>query len=541
MKNQQWLVAIWILGQCLSWQASAGLVTPAPSVPLSGAYDQGYLDGYTIGHEEGRLLGREQCRVDPVSCSIALANVLPPADYGETEPNNTRISADPLALNANFWGQSHNVLDQDWYYLVTGEQNVNLTVNFSLPEADTTDLSGWTVSIQNAAGIVIAEFDSGFTTVEHANAGITYRTTLGLAGTYYVLVRPNTEHFNFQPYNLAISLTPSLNGAPNFVGGVYDAETEPNNVPGNADWLHGHGVAMFGLVNLRFDSALCNATECVYGQDEDDWYIYNSPGHEIIELSFCTHTPCSEGDWLVQVYDAVTADAIQWGRVAIDDAQALVTFNTATQETIDGNPRVWNIGLDEPGAYFVRIGHKRTLRAPCVAWQRDMNNDGIPELSSSACSCTSGDPVCDIDIMNPGAPYIGTEEQVIWPVCPDGTGGGQDVATCETSCLAVQNGLFQTDPDGDGIPGPNAQACQCIGQDTVSCTVTAQNPGSPTVVTIPDQELYPLCPDGSGGDSNTQCTIGCLCTETSGEVSVPETEVTSQYNFSWNSTLVGTP
>lgn len=552
----------------------AGLVIPDDPIPVTDDYDLGYQDGFI----DGTAYGRELCRQDPASCSIFLSNVLPPAPYGETEPNDTLISADPLTEKVNFWGQSYSSADNDWYYVVTPEPNYNLTLNFTLPDARTTgcrtvldaagnisfdcscqqvtdpatgenallcSLTGWTISIRNAIGMVIAEFDTGFSSVEHAETGINYRTTLGLAGTYYIQIKPNAQRFSYQQYNLTVALEPSPLESENFLGGYTDAEIEPNNVPGQATSI-GRGVSMFGMINLRFDSALCDAEACTYAQDEPDWFTYRSTGREILQLAFCDRTACPSGDWFVQVFNSMTATAIDNGEISVDDATPLMAFNTNT--TGDGQtttpPTVWQLGLPYEDNYYIRVGLKRTLEAPCIEWTIDRNNDGIPDGSRGSCGCTSGEPACEIDILNPGEPVSGDLSQLLWPVCPNGTGGGEgdEGAFCETSCVCVNEtcSLYQTDPDGDGLPGPNPAPCRCLPTGTtLSCTVNTPNPGEPTVVEIPDTLIFPLCPDGSGGGDSPQCTVGCMCTDTTGKVEIPEDIVSAQYNLTLTSSLFG--
>jgi hypothetical protein len=535
--------------------ALAGLVPPDDPEPVTDAYNIGYQDGFIDGTAEGR----QQCFDDPASCSIYPSNVLPPAQYGETEPNDTLISADFLEQAINFWGQSSNPDDQDWFYVVTPDQNYNINLTFSLPNARSTNctqvldsasetivlqcnLTGWTISIMNALGMVITEFETGFTSVEYAQAGINYRATLGLAGTYYVRVQPSAESFSYQEYNLTAVLQDSPSDAENFPGGTNDAEMEPNNTPRQATPIS-TGVPMFGMVNLRFDAAMCNAEECTYLQDEPDWFMYESPGNEILQISFCDRTSCPPGDWLVQIFDSTTARAIDSGTIDTDDATPLMSFNTDTMSTGDAYPIVWQAGLNHPGKYLMRIGLKRTFEAPCIEWTTDIDNDGIPDGDRGNCSCSDGTPICELDILNPGEPVIKTITQVIYPVCPNGTGGGEN-AYCNTSCVCINQNctLYQTDDDGDGLPGPNPVPCRCQPEGTsLNCTITTPNPGTPTVLEVPLQESYPLCADGSGGGGSPQCTVGCMCTDTTGVVEIPENNVSAPYNLTLSSSLFGTP
>ncbi len=577
---RRFLHTLLLIGSALPLGVSAGLTQPEPAEPVTTEYNS----GYTAGFSDGRIAGHADCRFDPASCAINLTNVLPPAEYGETEPNDTGISADVMALETNVWGQSYSTSDQDWYYVVTNEPNYNLTLNFALPNLNSNNcqtridpdsgelslqcnciietrtnlvsgteynysrcsLAGWTVSIRNAVGLTLTEFNTNFTSVEHATSGISYRTTLGMAGMYYIVVKPVVSEFNYQPYTLVAKLEPSPNNTLNFAGGRTNAEIEPNNTPSEATVIT-RGVSEFGLINLRFDATLCNTESCEYLQNEDDWFVYNSPGNEVVQLGFCDLSSCSAGDWLVQIFDVNGIYAIQWQGIDPDLVTPLMAFNTNTTPvagTTNVTPSVWQIGLGAPGPYYMRIGHKRKLEAACVQWSIDQDNNGLPDSNQYNCACDDGSTSCELNILNPGAATTDTVEQVIWPVCPNGEGGGED-SFCPSACVCINEAdgcsLYQSDIDGDGLPGPNAAPCRCNPTGVASCDITIQNPGTPTVIAIPDQTVYPLCPDGSGGNTSPQCTVGCRCTNYAGFVEIPENFVTSQYNFTWNTTPFGSP
>ena len=211
---------------------------------------------------------------------------------------------------------------------------------------------------------------------------------------------------------------------------------------------------MFGMVNLRFDAALCSDTDCEFAQDEPDWFVYNSPGNEIVNLGFCERAPCGEGDWSVRVFDELTATLIQEHGLDPDQAAPLVSFNTQTQGTSGDEPNLWHIGLRQPGMYYMRIGHARTLRAPCIEWAIDSNRNGL--VDGGACACSFGTASCEINVPTTN------------PFCDDGSESGVDEET----------------PMG-------------------------------------------------------QCAVDCRCTATTGEVQVPDGPVTSQYNFTINTSPFG--
>ena len=260
-------------------------------------------------YNSGVTAGTEWCKTNPQECGILLEACMADPTFGETEPNDNIVSADPLVLDTKFWGQSYGPLDQDWFYTITDKANQTLTINFSIPGGTP---AGWTISIRDAAGNIFTEFDtSAVGTVTTADGAITYRATLGLVGTYYIVLKTTGGTPQYEPYNLAVILQDSPLETPNFVVGFHDVEVEPDNVPGKANQL-ASGVAMYGLINLTFNNNLVvpdtggNGFEYSQGYDVD-WYVYSSPGNEIINLSICNREACTLGNWLFEVYDEASA------------------------------------------------------------------------------------------------------------------------------------------------------------------------------------------------------------------------------------------
>jgi hypothetical protein len=382
----------------------------------------GLAEGTEIGRAEGYVLGEGNtltvCQTDPAACGISLGACLAAPTYGETEPNDNIVTADPLLLDTKFWGQAYGIDDQDWYFVVTTEPNQNLTVNFSVP---TGTVSGWEISIRDAAGNVFARFDAGGVPGSTSAQGdISYRVTLGLVGTYYITLRPTS--LNYEPYNIAALLQSTPLETQNYIVGFYDSEIEPNNPPSLANPL-ATGVAMFGVINLSFQPGTVvsdpegDGFEYSQGVDED-WYVYWSPGNEIIALEICNHTECSNGNWFFELYDAAAAEQVAAGGYATP----LLAVNSDI-----GSIERYVTGLGKPGAYYLRVSHKRLLTALCAGYTMDLNNDGLPELGGAPCGCDSGGK-CEITIPNPFPPVGG-----VYPACPDGSGGGAS-PQCTVGC-----------------------------------------------------------------------------------------------------------
>lgn len=155
---------------------SAGVDTGYASGASTGQ-SEGFTSGYGVGVDEAVAL----CQSNPASCGIYLGSCLTAPQYGETEPNDNIVSADKLVLDTKFWGQSYGLDDRDWYYVTTSNPNQTLVLNFLVPGGT---LSGWEISVRDAAGNVFAQFDTGSVPAATSPGGdITYRTTLGLVGT----------------------------------------------------------------------------------------------------------------------------------------------------------------------------------------------------------------------------------------------------------------------------------------------------------------------------------------------------------------------
>lgn len=470
--------------------AAAFVVGPptTPGDPSPNADQSKFQMGYDLGYEQGFGRGLEagvaECVADPAGCGIALADPGPSGNYGETEPNDNLASADILVNGQPFRGQSYGEEDADWFMINVGD-NRALTINFALADMAAGSLAGWTVSVVNAFKVSQAEFNTGLMPVANTLDGMNYELILGRTGPYYIVVEPVPGLLNFQPYRLTgtLSYTPTPPDTTPPVGAI-DAETEPNNEPEQADTLN-EGVAMYGLVNLRFSDVLPGDPVYTWLQGEYDWFRYESPGNEILQIAFCDRQLCSTGNWLVQFFDEARAlhpedyldpdYPLTPGADDFDNA-ALVSFNTTTcggdpcaPGIASDDPEPWHIGVTDPGTYYFRVGHKRLITAPCTAYNIDKNNDGF---------------ICD-----------------------------------------------EEDEREDGLEcTPETDPCGCA--SGYSCEITIRNPGG---INAPP---YDLCPDGSGGGDDPQCAVGCLCTKYGSTIQFPDADedglgdTTSQYNFS---------
>ena len=195
----------------------------------------------------------------------------------ETELNETPETADPIGINTEKVGSltdRYGVADRD-YFSFTMESDGFVTIDF-IHEVMTEANDGWNVSILSADGRLI------FSAVSDWNQNLLRSPYIGLtAGDYYIRVDSDNLYHNSMIYRLVLSS--ELNP---------DWETEPNNLPADADILKiGKSV---------------NGTLVETGVDYDkDWYRIDVAEKQTLSFSFvhvATEEAGKEG-WIVSLVD----------------------------------------------------------------------------------------------------------------------------------------------------------------------------------------------------------------------------------------------
>lgn len=306
-------------------------------------YDQHYRDGYNVGVGDGKNV----CKGNPKDCGITLAATMTNARYGETEPNDDMVSANPLVPDTKYWGQAYGPLDQDWYYITTYQVNEMVTLNFTLPQTPSgQNVSGWDISVRDAAGNVLTEFNTSFMQDDPATAAVNesreikYPVFLGHRGTYYVVVKPvpiAPGVISYYPYNLAVHIEPSDIETPPTDVNFTDVEVEPNDTAAQANPLTS-GKTMYGLLNTRVVGDYTNGWAL---QSEQDWFWYQSPGDDTVTLSWCQREDCP------------TESGRQW-RVTVTDDKGTVmsTFHAGGAAS---SAKTVRIGLKNAGVYYMQV------------------------------------------------------------------------------------------------------------------------------------------------------------------------------------------
>ncbi|MBK1722422.1 hypothetical protein [Thiocystis violacea] len=451
----------------------------------------GYERGYPIGFYFGAVAKLEQCVADPFgNCGIPLSSCIPDATYGETEPNDNFITADKLTLGVPFSGQNYGGADQDWFYTETTAPNQNIIVNFSVPASANANLSAglpaiWNVSVRDAAGNVFANYYTNFAGGIASTAdSVTYSVTLGLVGSYYVMIQPADKTTqNAYTYALTAFIQDTTLDNKQPIVGFYDTEVEPNNVPSHSNPL-ATGVSMYGLINLTFNTALPGVGDdedtYVWGQGEDDWYVYKTDGNELVTLTLCAKEACGPGNWFIEIYDQGMATRWESGEPR-QNLTPLLSFNTDTTEDPSATFR---IGFKDPGYYFMRVNHKRLFTAPCLLQQ--FNSTTSDTGFTGFCECEAGNNSCYLpaDCSNDA---LGLVCNAVPTDC---------VVGIEAGCAYIENS-----PPGCGVADAegNVEAC----------------------------DTY-------------QTQARCACSQYGGVVEVPENQYTSPYNFTWHGTQLPT-
>ena len=330
------------------------------------SYSQAELDAkYAEGKAVGRREGSAECLADPRTCGcnnslnpcgISLNSMLTGAHYGETEPNENIIAADPMVSNAIYWGQSMSHQDQDWFYVTTEEPNQIVNLNFR-PANNTgvnwnaTDARGWDISVRDAAGNVLAQFPFELESQLNADGSIeeiNIPTFVAYPGTYYVVVKTlaignpaTTENWTPIPYNLISSISFSDSDTPPIDVNFFDVETEPNDDFSTADPLVST-VSMFGMLHSTLAGNAANGWNI---NSEQDWFWYTSPGNEIATIDWCQREYCEH------------VTGYTWRiTVKMRDGTLIHSFDSADLiSSTDTSYRTVYIGLEKAGDYFIQV------------------------------------------------------------------------------------------------------------------------------------------------------------------------------------------
>lgn len=196
----------------------------------------------------------------------------------ETELNETPETADPIGINTEKVGsltERYGISDRD-YYSFSMKSDGFIAIDF-IHEAMTEENDGWNVSILSSDGRLI------FSAVSDWNQNILRSPHIGLtAGDFYIRIDSDNLYHNSMVYRLIL-----------FSEQNPDWETEPNNLPADADILEiGKTV---------------NGTLVETGVDYDkDWYRLDLEEDQKLSFSFghVTTEEAGKEGWVVSLVDS---------------------------------------------------------------------------------------------------------------------------------------------------------------------------------------------------------------------------------------------
>jgi hypothetical protein len=273
----------------------------------------------------------------------------------ETEPNDSLVAANPIMPGRPVAGQMRSKDDEDFFALRTVQTNT--VVNVEMPKGP----AKWKISVFDAAGNLLDSRESSI------DGDLVFSTTVERVGKFYLAVAAIDDTRADYAFNVTgVGLQNPSDRNPN--ANFYNVELEPNDALNNANPLTS-AVRLRGQLRHGFDI---------------DLFKLDSPGNEILSLELCPeNTPCAaqfsenSGPWVVYVFNQSLSQQIldqtvpltecldpQSGRIDSKPTKHLYLslnlglLDSALLGVIDpsfGSSRKLEIGLREPGTYFVAV------------------------------------------------------------------------------------------------------------------------------------------------------------------------------------------
>lgn len=274
----------------------------------------------------------------------------------EVEPNDHLVAANPIIPGRPVGGQLRSKEDEDWFALRTIQDNT--TVNIEVPKGP----AKWKISVWDAAGNLLDQRQS------LTDSDLVFATTIERTGKFYLSIsdlEDSRADYAFNVTGEGLQNPSDRNPNANF----HNVEIEPNDRLKDANPLTS-AVRLLG--QLRTGS-------------EIDLFKLDSAGNEILAVELCPEgTACAaqfsanSGPWVVYVFnsrltqamldatvpllDEGTCDSPAPGRtVPLNHRYLSLNFgllDSALLGVIDpafGNSRKLEIGLRDPGTYFLAI------------------------------------------------------------------------------------------------------------------------------------------------------------------------------------------
>ncbi len=166
------------------------------------------------------------------------------ANGAESEPNDTRATADAVTLATPITGQLSSYTDVDYYAVTVGSSGM-LSVVFDVP-TNSSSSDYFKLGLYDSGGTLLSLFSTG--------VDKTYTAGVAAAGTYYIGVTGNDFLNGYYYSSGQYSVTASI-----VAGSANGAESEPNNTISTADAMT-LGTAITGQLSSYTDTDYYSVT-----------------------------------------------------------------------------------------------------------------------------------------------------------------------------------------------------------------------------------------------------------------------------------------
>lgn len=279
-----------------------------------------------------------------LSCIIFISGnfVAQAASYSESESNNSKDTANQIAVNTSVSGNLSTSSDVDWYKFTTtqdGYFNVEFTHTFL-----SSSYAYWSITLYDESGVngIVGGTDNIFTSDGNANAS-SWKYGIS-AGTYYVQIK-SSYRYSSNNYTVKINFTATSNW-----------ETENNNTMNTADVIY---------LNKSINGSIPVSSDV-------DWYVFEITQNGYINIRFeHTFLSSSYNYWRIYLYDSSGVNNITGGMDNYISAQG------------NANASSWNYGVPA-GKYYIKViddhhsGNDYSLKVNFTAasdWETENNNN----------------------------------------------------------------------------------------------------------------------------------------------------------------------
>ena len=440
-----------------------------------------------------------------ILCLLSFLSMDCYADSSETEPNNDKATADPLASGEGMVGQLSSSSDADWFSISTS--------GAAVLDVQVVGGGNWYISIQNSSGEVLSK-------TGHLSGTTQFSAAVTVAGTYYAIITQHTG-YTWSGGNYTLTVTSNSTFLP-----ITTYETEPNGEKATADPL-ASGEGMVGQLSSSSDA---------------DWFSISTSGAAVLDVQVV-----GGGNWYISIQNSSGEVLSKTGHLSgTTQFSAAVTvagtyYAIITQHT----GYTWS-----GGNYTLTVTSNSTF-LPITTYETEPNGEKatadplasgegmVGQLSSSSDAdwfsiSTSGAAVLDVQVVGGGNWYISIQNSsgevlsktghlsgttqfsaavtvagTYYAIITQHTGytwsGGNYTLTVTTSTGTTTTTTSATSTSTSTTSTSTTSSTPSSSSTTTSLTSSTTSTSSTTTTTIPSQ-LPPLYVDFYGScNGNIPC------------------------------------